>query len=85
MYVCAGRLTFLQLIIVRTGMLTINGKPLPNAREANPPLKFNMSFANSPSVPSTEYNLFVNNIPQELDDAALFLVRFWRTLVVLIG
>ena len=55
-------------------MLTINGKSIPNAPPKDPPHKFNLSFANSPSVNQTEYNLFVNNLPADLDDAGLYQV-----------
>ena len=55
-------------------MLTINGKSIPNAPPKDPPHKFNLSFANSPSVNQTEYNLFVNNLPPDLDDAGLYQV-----------
>uniref|UniRef100_A0A914XQ58 tRNA selenocysteine-associated protein 1 n=1 Tax=Plectus sambesii TaxID=2011161 RepID=A0A914XQ58_9BILA len=55
----------------RRAMLNINGKVIPKSK---PPVTFNLSFANSPSAPYTEYNLFVNNVPYELDDAGLFLV-----------
>lgn len=55
-------------------MLIINGKPIPNAPPKDPPHKFNLSFANSPSVNQTEYNLFINNLPPDLDDAGLYQV-----------
>ena len=53
-------------------MMKVNGKEVPGVEG----MLFNMSFANSPSVPTTEHNLFVNNIPVDLNDAALYLVGF---------
>ncbi|VDK77666.1 unnamed protein product [Litomosoides sigmodontis] len=55
----------------RRAMLHINGKAIPKSK---PCAAFNLSFANSPNAPYTEYNLFVNNVPQDMDDAALFLI-----------
>ncbi|KAM3727291.1 tRNA selenocysteine 1-associated protein [Dirofilaria immitis] len=55
----------------RRAMLHINGKIIPKSK---PFAAFNLSFANSPNAPYTEYNLFVNNVPQDMDDAALFLI-----------
>jgi len=55
----------------RRTMLNINGKIIPMSK---PAATFNLSFANSPSAPYTEYNLFVNNVAREIDDAGLFLV-----------
>ncbi|MFH4977079.1 hypothetical protein AB6A40_003788 [Gnathostoma spinigerum] len=55
----------------RRAMLHINGKTVPKSR---PSAAFNLSFANSPNAPYTEYNLFVNNVPHSVDDAALFLI-----------
>uniref|UniRef100_A0A1I7VJU8 tRNA selenocysteine 1-associated protein 1 n=1 Tax=Loa loa TaxID=7209 RepID=A0A1I7VJU8_LOALO len=55
----------------RRAMLHINGKIIPKSK---PCAAFNLSFANSPNAPYTEYNLFVNNVPQDMDDAALFLI-----------
>ncbi|VDN04647.1 unnamed protein product [Thelazia callipaeda] len=55
----------------RRAMLHINGKIIPKSKPAS---AFNLSFANSPNAPYTEYNLFVNNVPQDTDDAALFLI-----------
>ncbi|VDM38473.1 unnamed protein product [Toxocara canis] len=55
----------------RRAMLHINGKVIPKSK---PAAAFNLSFANSPNAPYTEYNLFVNNVPQDMDDAALFLI-----------
>ena len=55
----------------RRAMLNISGKVIPKSK---PPTTFNLSFANSPSAPYTEYNLFVNDIPLELDDSGLFLI-----------
>ncbi|VDK64570.1 unnamed protein product [Onchocerca ochengi] len=55
----------------RRAMLHINGKIIPKSRPCS---AFNLSFANSPNAPYTEYNLFVNNVPQDMDDAALFLI-----------
>ncbi|VDK69652.1 unnamed protein product [Anisakis simplex] len=52
-------------------MLHINGKIIPKSK---PTAAFNLSFANSPNAPYTEYNLFVNNVPEDMDDAALFLI-----------
>uniref|UniRef100_F1LBW7 tRNA selenocysteine 1-associated protein 1 n=1 Tax=Ascaris suum TaxID=6253 RepID=F1LBW7_ASCSU len=55
----------------RRAMLHINGKIIPKSK---PAAAFNLSFANSPNAPYTEYNLFVNNVPHDMDDAALFLI-----------
>uniref|UniRef100_A0A0N5AWA4 tRNA selenocysteine 1-associated protein 1 n=1 Tax=Syphacia muris TaxID=451379 RepID=A0A0N5AWA4_9BILA len=55
----------------RRAMLHINGKPIP---KSNPPSVFNLSFANSPTASYTEYNLFVNNVPHNMDNASLFLI-----------
>lgn len=53
----------------RRSMLELNGKIIPNSK---PPIKFNLSFANNPSAGATEYNLFVNNLPENIGDAELY-------------
>jgi len=53
----------------RRSMLNLNGKIIPNSK---PPVKFNLSFANNPSAGATEYNLFVNNLPENIGDAELY-------------
>lgn len=53
----------------RRSMLDLNGKIIPNSK---PPIKFNLSFANNPSAGATEYNLFVNNLPEDIGDAELY-------------
>ncbi|KHJ91381.1 hypothetical protein OESDEN_08757 [Oesophagostomum dentatum] len=55
----------------RDAMLRANGHKIPNSE---PRSRFNLSFANDPRVPSIEFNLFVNNIHPDLDDAALYQV-----------
>ncbi|KAK6756682.1 hypothetical protein RB195_014859 [Necator americanus] len=55
----------------RDAMLRANGHRIPNSV---PRSRFNLSFANDPRVPSIEFNLFVNNIHPDLDDAALYQV-----------
>uniref|UniRef100_A0A1I8A9H1 tRNA selenocysteine-associated protein 1 n=1 Tax=Steinernema glaseri TaxID=37863 RepID=A0A1I8A9H1_9BILA len=57
--------------IARKAMLKINGRQIPGTV---PPAIFNLSFANSPDSPHIEYNLFVNNMPLDMDDAQLFLI-----------
>ncbi|TKR83269.1 hypothetical protein L596_016890 [Steinernema carpocapsae] len=57
--------------VARKAMLKINGRPIPGSV---PTGIFNLSFANSPDSPHVEYNLFVNNMPLDMDDAALFLI-----------
>ncbi|KAE9413148.1 hypothetical protein Angca_006261 [Angiostrongylus cantonensis] len=55
----------------RDAMLRANGHKVPNSE---PRSRFNLSFANDPRVPSIEFNLFVNNIHPDIDDAALYQV-----------
>ncbi|RCN52927.1 hypothetical protein ANCCAN_00922 [Ancylostoma caninum] len=55
----------------RDAMLRANGHKIPHSE---PRSRFNLSFANDPRVPSIEFNLFVNNIHPDLDDAALYQV-----------
>ncbi|KJH45584.1 hypothetical protein DICVIV_08354 [Dictyocaulus viviparus] len=55
----------------RDAMLRANGHRIPNSEHRS---RFNLSFANDPRVPSIEFNLFVNNIHPDIDDAALYQV-----------
>lgn len=64
----------------RRAMLQINGKIIPHSR---PPIKFNLSFANNPAAGIPEYNLFVNNLPDELGDAELYQLFGKRCVQIL--
>ncbi|KAJ1366755.1 hypothetical protein KIN20_027511 [Parelaphostrongylus tenuis] len=55
----------------RDAMLRANGHRIPNSDSR---CRFNLSFANDPRLPSIEFNLFVNNIHPDIDDAALYQV-----------
>ena len=34
--------------------------------------RFNLSFANDPRMPSVEFNLYANNLHEDVDDAELY-------------
>lgn len=55
----------------RNAMLNANGNQINGASS---PTRFNLSFANDPKTPSIEFNLFVNNLSREMDDADLYQV-----------
>ncbi|PAV82192.1 hypothetical protein WR25_14818 [Diploscapter pachys] len=55
----------------RKAMLKSNGKPIPGAE---PPTRFNLSFANDPRAPSVEFNLYANNLDENVDDAELYQI-----------
>lgn len=65
----------------RNAMLYVNGKvfriPANMAKVvpgSHPPVNFNLAYANSTGSAHTEYNLFVSNLPPEVDDAELFTI-----------
>uniref|UniRef100_A0AC35TN08 RNA-binding domain-containing protein n=1 Tax=Rhabditophanes sp. KR3021 TaxID=114890 RepID=A0AC35TN08_9BILA len=55
--------------IARMLMLEINGTDIPGM---DPPIRFNLSFANSNSQPQKEFNLLVSDLPPNFTDAELF-------------
>ncbi|CAI4224087.1 unnamed protein product [Auanema sp. JU1783] len=55
----------------REAMLNANGSDIYGS---NPPVRFNLSFANDIRQPSIEYNLFANNLALDVDDADLYHV-----------
>ncbi|VDP09867.1 unnamed protein product [Soboliphyme baturini] len=53
----------------RQCMLRLCGRVIPHS---DPPVRFNLSFANNPAAGVKEFNLFVNNLPSAMDDAELY-------------